>query len=297
MKERIGFIGVGVMGKPMALNLMKAEHPLTVFDLNPNPLKELQARGAAIAHSSKEVSSQAQVVITMLPNSGDVEKVILKENGVMEGLKSNSIVIDMSTIDPSVSRSIAKTLAGKNMKMLDAPVSGGQKGAEDGTLTIMVGGDKDVFEKCSPLFKAMGQNIFYCGPNGTGEIVKIVNNLLAATNRAVSAEGLALGVKAGADFKVLYDVICTSTGQSRSLQFTSAAKPFKGDYEPGFAAELMHKDLGLAMNLAKEEKVPVPLGAISHQIYNHLLASGLGKKDTGIVFKVYEDLLRVKLRF
>ena len=297
MKERIGFIGVGVMGKPMALNLMKAEHPLTVFDLNPNPLKELQARGAAIAHSSKEVSSQAQVVITMLPNSGDVEKVILKENGVIEGLKSNSIVIDMSTIDPSVSRSIAKTLAGKNMKMLDAPVSGGQKGAEDGTLTIMVGGDKDVFEKCSPLFKAMGQNIFYCGPNGTGEIVKIVNNLLAATNRAVSAEGLALGVKAGADFKVLYDVICTSTGQSRSLQFTSAAKPFKGDYEPGFAAELMHKDLGLAMNLAKEEKVPVPLGAISHQIYNHLLASGLGKKDTGIVFKVYEDLLRVKLRF
>jgi len=297
MKERIGVIGVGVMGKPMALNLLKAGYPLTVFDLNSSPLKELQAKGAAIGQSSKEVASQAQVVITMLPNSGDVEKVILKENGVLEGLKSNSIVIDMSTIDPSVSRSIAKTLAGKNMKMLDAPVSGGQKGAEEGTLTIMVGGDKDVFEACSPIFKAMGQNIFYCGPNGTGEIVKIVNNLLAATNRAVSAEGLALGVKAGADFKVLYDVICTSTGQSRSLQFTSAGKPFKGDYEPGFAAELMHKDLGLAMNLAKEEKVPVPLGAISHQIYNYLLASGLGKKDTGIVFKVYEDLLKVKLRF
>ncbi len=297
MKERIGFIGVGVMGKPMATNLMKAGYALTVFDLNPNPLKELQGRGATIAHSSKEVASQAQIVITMLPNSGDVEKVILKENGVIEGLKSNSIVVDMSTIDPSVSRSIAKTLAGKSMKMLDAPVSGGQKGAEDGTLTIMVGGDKDVFEACSPLFKAMGQNIFYCGPNGTGEIVKIVNNLLAATNRAVSAEGLALGVKAGADFKVLYDVICTSTGQSRSLQVTSAAKPFKGDYEPGFAAELMHKDLGLAMNLAKEEKVPVPLGAISHQLYNYLLASGLGKKDTGIIFKVYEDLLKVKLRF
>ncbi len=297
MKERIGFIGVGVMGKPMATNLMKAGYALTVFDLNPNPLKELQARGATIAHSSKEVGSQAQIVITMLPNSGDVEKVLLKENGVIEGLKSNSIVVDMSTIDPSVSKSIAKTLAGKSMKMLDAPVSGGQKGAEDGTLTIMVGGDKDVFEACSPIFKAMGQNIFYCGPNGTGEIVKIVNNLLAATNRAVSAEGLALGVKAGADFKVLYDVICTSTGQSRSLQFTSAGKPFKGDYEPGFAAELMHKDLGLAMNLAKEEKVPVPLGAISHQIYNYLLASGLGKKDTGIIFKVYEDLLKVKLRF
>jgi len=296
MKERIGFIGVGVMGKPMAINLMKAGYALTVFDLNPNPLKELQARGAAIAHSSKEVASQAQVVITMLPNSGDVEKVILKENGVMEGLKSNSIVVDMSTIDPSVSRSIAKTLAGKNIKMLDAPVSGGQKGAEDGTLSIMVGGDKDVFEKCSPIFKAMGENIFYCGPNGNGEIVKVVNNMLSATNRAVCAEGLALGVKAGVDFKVLFDVICTSTGQSRSL-VSSSAKAFKGDYEPGFAAALMHKDLGLAMNLAKEEKVPVPLGAISHQLYNHLLASGLGKKDTGIVFKVYEDLLKVKLRF
>ena len=296
MKERIGFIGVGVMGKPMAINLMKAEYPLTVFDLNPNPLKELQAKGAAIGKSSKEVASQAQVVITMLPNSGDVEKVILKENGVVEGLKSNSIVVDMSTIDPSVSKSIAKTLAGKGMKMLDAPVSGGQKGAEDATLSIMVGGDKDVFERCSPIFKAMGQNIFYCGPNGNGEIVKIVNNMISATNRAVSAEGLALGVKAGADFKVLVDVISTSTGQSRSL-VSSSAKAFKGDYEPGFAAALMHKDLGLAMNLAKEEKVPVPLGAISQQIYNHLLASGLGKKDTGIVFKVYEDLLKVKLRF
>ena len=296
MKERIGFIGVGVMGKPMAINLMKAGYPLTVFDLNPNPLKELQAKGASVAHSSKEVAEKTEIVITMLPNSGDVEKVILKEKGVIEGLKSNSIVVDMSTIDPSVSRSIAETLWEKKIKMLDAPVSGGQQGAEEGTLSIMVGGDKDVFEACTPIFQAMGKNIFYCGPNGNGEIVKVVNNMLSATNRAVCAEGLALGVKAGVDFKILVDVISTSTGQSRSL-VASSAKAFKGDYEPGFAAALMHKDLGLAMNLAKEEKVPVPLGALSHQLYNHLLASGLGKKDTGIVFKVYEYLLKVKLRF
>jgi 3-hydroxyisobutyrate dehydrogenase len=297
MREKIGFIGVGTMGKPMALNLMKAGYELAVYDINPKPLKEFQEKGATVGQSIREVAIRSEVVITMVPNSGDVEDVILKENGAIEGLKSGSTVIDMSTIDPSVSRKISKILREKNIKMLDAPVSGGQTGAEAGTLAIMAGGEEEVFSQCLPMLKAMGKNVYYCGPSGNGEIVKIINNLMAGVFRVASAEALALGVKAGVPLKVLYEVINESSGQSRSMQVSAAAKAFKGDYEPGFAAELMHKDLGLALNLGKEERVPLPLGALSHQIFAHLLSLGLGKKDTGVIFKVMEDLLSIRIRF
>ena len=296
MKEKIGLIGLGTMGKPMGFNLMKAGYELMVYDINPKPVKEFQEKGAAVGRSIREVAGKSDVVITMVPNSADVETVVLKEGGVIEGLKSHSIVVDMSTIDPSVSRKIAKLLREKEIHMLDAPVSGGQMGAEAGTLAIMVGGEEEIFKRCLPIFKAMGKNVFYCGPSGNGEIVKLVNNVMSGVFRLVSAEALALGVKAGVPLKVLYDVVNESTGQSRSVQVSAAAKPFKGDYEPGFASELMHKDLGLALNLGKEERVPLPLGALGQQIYAHLLSSGLGRKDTGVIFKVMEDLLNIKIR-
>ncbi len=297
MREKVGFIGLGTMGKPMALNLMKAGYKLIVYDINPNPLKDLKEKGADIGQSNKDVGSKSDIVITMLPKSDDVEEVILKKNGLIEGLKTNSIVMDMSTIDPSVSKNIAKILSAKNIKMLDAPVSGGQMGAEAGTLAIMVGGDEEVFKNCLPILQAMGKNIYYCGANGNGGIVKIINNLLAGIHRAASAEALSLGVKAGVNFKTLFEVINNSSGQSRSMQTYAAAKAFKGDFEPGFAVELLHKDLGLALNLAKEERVPLLLGALSQQIFTNLMALGLAKKDTGIIFKVMEDLLAVKIRF
>jgi len=297
MKEKVGFIGLGTMGKPMALNLLKAGYELTVYDLNPNPLKELNEKGAAMGQSNSDVASRSDIVITMLPKPDDVEEVILRINGLIEGLKSNSIVIDMSTIDPSVSRRIATALSAKNIKMLDAPVSGGETGAIAGTLTIMVGGDEEVFKNSLPLLEAMGKNLYYCGANGNGQIVKLINNLLAGIHRVASAEALSLGVKAGVDFKVLFEVINSSSGQSRSMQTYAAAKAFKGDFEPGFAVELMHKDLGLALNLAKEEKVPLMLGALSHQIFSNLMALGLERRDTSIIFKVMEDLLNVRLRF
>jgi len=296
MREKIGFIGVGTMGKPMALNLMKAGYELEVYDMNPQPLKELQEKGATVGGSIREMASKSEVFITMVPNSGDVEDVILKENGAIQGLKSGSRVIDMSTIDPTVSRKISKLLREKNIQMLDAPVSGGQTGAEAGTLSVMVGGEEEVFSKCLPILKAMGKNVYYCGPSGNGEIVKIINNLMAGIFRVASAEALALGVKAGVPLKVLYDVINESSGQSRTM-VSAAAKAFKGDYEPGFAAELMHKDLGLALNLGKEERVPLLLGALSHQIFTHLLTLGLGRKDTGVIFKVLEELLGIRIRF
>jgi len=296
MKEKIGFIGVGTMGKPMGLNLMKAGYELTVYDINPEPLQEFREKGAAVGPSIKEVAGRADVLITIVPNSADVEAVIVKEGGAIEGLRSRSIVIDMSTIDPSVSRKIAKALREKEIHMLDAPVSGGQMGAIAGTLAIMVGGEEEVFKRCLPIFQAMGKNIFYCGPNGNGEIAKIVNNLMSGVIRLLSAEALALGVKAGVPLKVLYDVVNESSGQSRSVQASAAATAFKGNYEPGFASYLMHKDLGLALNLGREQGVPLPIGALGQQIYSQLLAAGLGKKDTGVIFKVMEDLLKIKIR-
>jgi 3-hydroxyisobutyrate dehydrogenase-like beta-hydroxyacid dehydrogenase len=233
----------------------------------------------------------------MLPNSTDVEKAILGENGVIEGVKSNAIVIDMSTIDPSVSRKIAQTLLAKKIKMLDAPVSGGPPRAESGTLSIMVGGDETIFHECEDVFKAMGKNIFYCGPNGNGAVVKIVNNLLTGTAAIISAEALAMGVKAGVDFKVLFDVISVSTGQNDFIKMACPAKAFKGDFEPGFKANLMCKDLGLAMTLAKEQGVPLMMGGLSHQIFSYIKASGIGEKDWSITIKMFEDLLNIKLRF
>jgi 3-hydroxyisobutyrate dehydrogenase len=296
-KKKIGFIGIGTMGKRMSFNLIKSGFPLAVYDINPKALEELKEKGAIVGPSSREVARQSEVIITMLPNSADVEKAVLGKDGVVEGVESHSIVIDMSTIDPSASRKMARTLLAKKVKMLDAPVSGGPQRAEAGTLSIMVGGDETVFHECEDIFQAMGKNIFYCGLNGNGAVVKIVNNLLTGTAAIISAEALAMGVKAGVDFKVLFDVISVSTGQNDFIKMACSAKAFKGDFEPGFMVELMHKDLGLAMNLAKEQGVPLVMGGLSYQLFSHLKASGLGKKDWTITIKKIEDLLNIKLRF
>jgi 3-hydroxyisobutyrate dehydrogenase len=284
------------MGKPMSLNLIKAGYPLVAYDVNVEPLALLREKGAMIEESSQDVAGKSDVVITMLPNSQNVEEAVLGARGVLAGVRGGSVVIDMSTIDPSVSRKIASALSKKGVKTLDAPVSGGTMGAEAGTLAIMVGGEEEAYSQCLPIFQAMGKNITYCGPNGSGEIVKIINNLLFGINLAATAEALALGVKSGVKFQVLYDVIKSSSGQNWGMQTYCANKGFKGDFEPGFMAELLHKDLGLAMNLAKEEGVPVLMGGLCHQIVTDIVASGLGKKDCSIRVKLMEDLAKVKLR-
>jgi len=297
MEEIIGFIGTGTMGKPMALNLIKAGYQLNVYDVNPMPLEELKIKGATICLSSKEVASKSNVIITMLPNSEDVEKAILGENGVAEGANKDCVVIDMSTIDPISSRKISNNLSKRNIKMLDAPVSGGSWGAASGTLAIMVSGEEDVFERCLKIFQGMGKKIFYCGPNGNGEIVKIMNNLLAGINILATGEALSLGVKAGVNIKVLYDVINASSGQNFAMQNYCANKAFKGDYEPGFMASLMYKDMGLAMALAKNEGVPLLIGGLGHQMYSNIVAAGFGKKDMSIFLKILEELKNIKIRF
>ena len=295
-KKTIGFIGIGAMGKPMSLNLVKAGYPLIVYDINPIPLEALKEKGAVIAKSIKDLVNQSNVVITMLPNSDDVEKVILGENGVLESIKTDDIVIDMSTIDPSISRKVAEACLSKGIKMLDAPVSGAQPRAVAGTLTIMVGGDEGVFHACQDIFEAMGKNIFYCGRNGNGGTTKVVNNLLGGIQAMASAEVLSMGIKAGVDMKTLTDVISVSSGTNDFIKFAGPAKAFKGDFEPGFTVDLMYKDLGLAMNLAKEQGVPLLLGTMAYQMFLLMKSSGLGKKDFSIITKMFEDFMHVKMR-
>ncbi|HOE17745.1 MAG TPA: NAD(P)-dependent oxidoreductase [Syntrophorhabdaceae bacterium] len=296
MKKTIGFVGVGTMGKPMVFNLMKAGYQLVVYDINPKPLEELKQGGASVAKSGAEAASKADVVITMLPKSEHVEAAVLGENGVIKGVKPGTIVIDMSTIDPSVAKRIAGILDSQGVKMLDAPVTGGETGAQAATLTIMVGGDEDAYKQCLDIFNAMGKNIFYCGPSGNGDIVKVINNLFGGIHAMSTAEALALGVKAGVDFKVLYDVISVGTGVTNFMKNYCPIKAFKGDFEPGFMAELMHKDLGLAVTLAKEKDVPLLMGALTYQMFTRIMAEGLGKKDFSITVKTFEDLLNIKMK-
>jgi 3-hydroxyisobutyrate dehydrogenase len=266
------------------------------LDLNTQALAQLEEKGAKIGSSAKEVAGESDIVVTMLPDSAAVQEVVLGEQGVIHGVRSDSIVVDMSTIEPSVSKNAANALKEKGVPMLDAPVSGGTMGAEAGTLAIMVGGDEEAYNKCLEIFQIMGKNIYYCGPSGNGETVKIINNMLFGVNMTAVAEALALGVKAGVEMKTLYDVIQSSSGQNWAMQVYYANKGFKGDFEPGFMADLLYKDLGLGMNLSKEEKVPVPVGELCHRIFKDIHDDGLGKKDCSIRLQLMENLLNVKLR-
>jgi 2-hydroxymethylglutarate dehydrogenase len=297
MKKKIGFIGLGVMGKPMAKNLLKAGFSLCVYDIVPEPVKELAGAGAKTAGSAREVGEKSDIVITIGPSSKAVQEVYLKEDGVLAGIKAGGIVIDMSTIDPIVSQEVAAWAQKKNVEMLDGPVSGGQGGAIEGTLTIMVGGKEEIFEQCQDIFAAMGKNIYYCGPVGSGEISKIVNNMVLAICMQATCEGMILGTKAGVQPKTLFEIISKSSGQNWALNTYMPQKAFKGDFEPGFMTDLMYKDLGLAQNLASAHKVPILFGAEVRQIFEMARGAGKGRKDFSAILTTLEEIVGVKVRF
>lgn len=207
MKQKIGFIGLGIMGKPMSKNLVKAGHVLTVYDHHVSNMKELEKLGARAAHSSKEVAERSDLVITMLPDSPEVENAVLGPQGVFEGIRSGSTYIDMSTISPFTSRKLAEAAKEKNLKILDAPVSGGESGAIEATLTIMVGGAKNVFDECLPILQVMGKNIVHCGELGSGQVVKACNQILVAGVLEAASEALVLGAKAGVPPETVLKVI------------------------------------------------------------------------------------------
>ena len=297
MKKQIGFIGLGVMGKPMAKNLLKAGYSLCVYDIVQEPVKELVASGAKAARSAKEVGEKAEIVITIVPSSKEVKEVYLNEDGVLAGIKPGSIIVDMSTIDPIVSQEVAAAAQKKNVEMLDGPVSGGQGGAIEGTLTIMVGGKEEIFRQCQDIFAAMGKNIYYCGPVGSGEISKIVNNMVLAICMQATCEGMILGTKAGVQPKTLFEIISKSSGQNWALNTYMPQKAFKGDFEPGFMVDLMYKDLGLAQNLASAYKVPILFGAEVRQIFEMARVAGKGRKDFSAILTTLEEIVGIKARF
>ncbi|TMD45902.1 MAG: NAD(P)-dependent oxidoreductase [Chloroflexi bacterium] len=297
---QIGFIGIGVMGRPMALNLLKAEHHVTIYARHPDKpeVQEVLNAGAKLAPSPRAVAMASDIVITMLPNSPEVEEVVTGPHGILEGARKGLIIIDMSTIAPAVSRKLAQTTSTREVHFLDAPVSGGSQGAVNGTLTIMVGGEREIFEQVRPVLEAMGkkENIFHVGPNGAGEVVKIVNNILCGAIAASIAESFVLGVKAGADADTMAKVIGVSSGASWQLSNQFPLRAFNGSFQPGFMTDLLHKDLGLALDLAAENTTPAAMTALTRQMYEMARAEGYGREDYTSLLKVLEQMAGVKVR-
>ncbi|MFP3895930.1 MAG: 3-hydroxyisobutyrate dehydrogenase [Anaerolineales bacterium] len=292
----IGFIGLGTMGKPMARKLLQAGYSLSVHNRSREPVEELSEEGAAPAISPRDVAQGSDVVITMLPSSPHVREVILGVDGVLEGMAPGGIIIDMSTINPLVTREIAAKADEKGVGMLDGPVSGGPSGAEAGGLTIMIGGKDEVLEICRPIFEVLGERIYHVGEVGMGEVVKVCNNLILASSMAAVGEAFALGVKAGADPKDLYEVITHSSGSCACLE---TGVPYAGvipdgpadmGFEPRFTLDMMFKDVGLGMEAAKELKVPLHVVGAAYQMYTAARAWGYGKKDFAAVARVVQRL-------
>jgi 2-hydroxy-3-oxopropionate reductase len=289
MAQTVGFIGLGIMGRPMAKNLVKAGYPLAVHSRSRGPVDDVVKSGAKAGSSPKDVASQCDVLITMLPNSPDVEQVALGKDGIIEGAKAGLIFIDMSTISPIVSQKIGKALAAKGVKMLDAPVSGGEKGAIDAALSIMVGGDKAVFDAVLPILSALGKTITLLGPLGFGGFTKLANQIIVAVNLTALAEALTLGKKAGLDRELLLTALAGGLAGSKCLD---QKKPnyVAGTYNPGFKIDLHFKDLGLIMESSRTLGVPLPTTAVVQELFNAMRVKGRGGLDHSGIITLLEDL-------
>ena len=289
MAQVIGFIGLGIMGRPMAKNLLKAGYPLVVHNRSRASVDELVKEGAKAAGSPREVAGQCEVLITMLPNSPDVELVALGKDGIIEGARTGLILIDMSTISPIVSQKVGGALAAKGVRMLDAPVSGGERGAIDGALSIMVGGDKALFESMLPIFQAMGKTITLLGPLGAGGFTKLANQIIVAVNLTALGEALTLAKKAGLDRELTLTALAGGLAGSRCLD---QKKPnyLANTYNPGFKIDLHYKDLGLIMDAARSLGVPLPATAVVQELFSALRVKGRGGLDHSGVITLLEDL-------
>jgi len=289
----IGFIGLGNMGGPMAANLLKAGHSLTVFDLSEKALQAAVDAGARIAASPREVAQTSEVVITMLPAAAHVKAVYLNADGVLAGVRPGVPLIDSSTIDPATARLIGESALKQGNPFADAPVSGGTGGAQASTLTFMVGADAALFETLKPVLAGMGKNMVRCGETGTGQIAKICNNLLLGISMIGVAEAMKLGTSLGIDPNTLAGVINTSTGRCWSADTYNPYPnvlpnaPSSRGYTGGFGADLMLKDLGLAVDAARQVKQPILLGALAQQLYQTMSMQGLGGLDFSAIIKLY----------
>jgi len=292
--KKLGFIGLGVMGKSMAKNLLAAGYPLTVWNRTRSKMDELLALGAVGADSPRGVAEKSDVVITMVVDSPDVEEVILGPSGIIEGARPGLVVIDMSTISPQVTCRIAEALSRRGVKMLDAPVSGGDVGAREGTLSIMVGGQREVYEECLPIFKVLGKRITHMGENGMGQATKLCNQVICVLNIQAVCEGLMLGAKSGLDLEKLLQVVTAGAANSWMLS-NLGPKMVRRDFEPGFRISHQQKDLRLALAAAAELNLPLPGTALVQQMFRSAEAEGLGGKGTQALIIAMEKLAGRKL--
>ena len=293
--KKIGFIGLGIMGKPMAKNLVKAGYSLVVHDINQEPVDELAGEGAAREASPKDVAAAADVVITMLPDSPDVEKVVLGEEGVIEGAKEGLILIDMSSINPLVAQKIEKEASQKGIRMLDAPVSGGEPGAVAGTLAIMAGGDEALFNEAEPLFEVLGKSAVLVGPVGAGNFTKLANQIIVAINIEAVGEAFVLAQKAGLDPEKVFNAIKGGLAGS-SVMNAKIPMAMERNFNPGFKIKLHQKDLNNALMTAKDLDVPLPVTGIVQQFITGLIADGLGEADHGGIMRAVEKMANIEIR-
>jgi 2-hydroxy-3-oxopropionate reductase len=293
--KKIGFIGLGIMGKPMAMNLIKAGYSLTVYDINPEPVKEVVAAGAAKGSSSSDVAAKSEVVITMLPNSPDVKKAMLGQGGVLEGAKPGTILVDMSSIAPLVSQEVEAEARKKGVEMLDAPVSGGEPKAIDGTLSIMVGGKQEVFDQVEDILKVMGASAVLVGDIGSGNTTKLANQIIVALNIAAMSEAMVLATKAGVDPEKVFQAIRGGLAGSTVLN-AKVPLALDGNFKPGFRIELHIKDLANALDTAHGLGVPVPLASGVMEIMQALKVDGKAGDDHGGIIQFYEKLAKVQVR-
>jgi 2-hydroxy-3-oxopropionate reductase len=290
----IGFIGLGIMGKPMARNLLKAGYQLVVYNRSPGPMNELAAEGATPADSPQAVAEQSEVVITMLPDSPQVRAVVTGEDGVLAGAKVGTLVIDMSTISPVVTQEVARVAQARGVRMLDAPVSGGDVGAQQGTLSIMVGGSTEDFEQARPLFAVLGKTIVHVGGIGAGQVVKACNQVVVALTIEAVSEALVLGSKAGVDPAVIIKVLSGGLAANRVME-VRGPNFLQHDFRPGFKIALHHKDLGIALAAGREYGVALPVTAIVDQMLQALQQRGQGEQDHSAILTLLEDWAQYRI--
>lgn len=292
---KVGFIGLGIMGKPMSKNVLKAGYEVIIYSRTQSTIDKLVTAGAIAACSPKEVAQESDVIITMLPNSPQVKEVILGENGVIEGAKEGAVVIDMSSIAPLVSREISQVLEERGIEMLDAPVSGGEPKAVDGTLSVMVGGKKEVFDRCYPVMKAMAASVVRTGDIGAGNITKLANQIIVAINIAAMSEALVLASKSGVEPELVYQAIRGGLAGSTVLD---AKAPLIMDrkFDPGFRVNLHIKDLSNVLETSHEIGVPLPLTASVMELMQSLKVDGLGDDDHSSLVRYYEKMAGIEVK-
>ena len=291
----IGFIGLGIMGKPMAKNLLKAGHALVVYDIVPAGADEVVAAGAARGSSPKDVAGQTEIVITMVPDGPEVEQAVLGANGVLEGAKKGTIVVDMSSISPMVAQKVGARCEAQGVDFLDAPVSGGEPKAIDGTLAIMVGGKQEIFDKVEPILRTMGSTVVLTGKVGAGNVTKLANQIMVACNIAAMGEALVLATKAGLDPEVVFNAVKAGLAGSTVLN-VKAPMVYSRNFKPGFRIRLHQKDLRNALLAAESLKVSLPLTSAVQNILVSLMNNGKGDLDHSAIVQFIEEMAAVEVK-